>query len=181
MSLMSLRTETTRISKSLSWFAQHEAGAFGDETGRQDGADHGLDRRVAACCRPACRGRRSGPEPRRDGSAGQNPCRRDPQPGPSRADFLSADLSSLQETRQLAAAILAGIRARHLHQQCRDRIADAGAGAAHQRRRPRIALCRQLPFGISAGAPAAALAEGSAPSRIVNVASLGSNRSTSTT
>ena len=45
-------------------------------------------------------------------------------------------------------------------QQCRDRIAERGAGAANQPGRPRAALRRQLSLRLSARASAAAVAEG---------------------
>ena len=81
--------------------------------------------------------------------------------GHGEATFYQADLSSLAGARKLAeSGDCRAQAARRFHQQCRDRIDVAGVAAPAQRRRPRTAVRRQLPFRIPARAPAASAVEG---------------------
>ena len=134
------------------------------------GSTDGVGRYVAATTR---RIRRQGP---------------DPWPRPARAKTLIEEINGQgAASRPSIKPIFLACRgakacrsracrpqaARCLRQQCRNRIAERGPGAADQPGRSRTALRRQLSLRLSARPSAAALVEGEAPSRIVNVASLG--------
>ena len=91
-----------------------------------------------------------------------------------RQSSIQADLSSLAGARKLAEAVIAGTQAaRRFHQQCRHRIAHAGPERRTSADGHELRFAVNYLSGFLLARLLLPLLKTSAPSRIVNVASLG--------